>query len=73
MGYSNLIGVVAISAVGGVLVAAYGDMLTGYVIFHIAVAAFLLVSTESRGVIADVLFAVFWPIYVIVDWKAGRL
>lgn len=73
MGYSNLIGVITLGAIAGVLVAANTNLLIGYLVFHAIVAAFFAVSTASRGIIADVLFAVFWPIYLVIDWKAGKL
>lgn len=40
---------------------------------YIAIGLWLTLSTASRGFIADFLFTALWPVYIWVDWRAGRL
>jgi hypothetical protein len=52
--------------------------MTEYVFINLAIAYALVgiwfvASTKSRGLIADVLFGVFWIVYLYSDWKNGRL
>lgn len=43
------------------------------ILVWLAVGVWLVASTQSRGLFADVLFALLWPVYIYTDWRAGRL
>jgi hypothetical protein len=42
-------------------------------IAYALVGLWFVVSTRSRGFVADVLFGALWPLYWYSDWKSGRL
>ncbi len=32
---------------------------------------FFVLRSPSRGVVADILFGVLWPVYCYTDWRSG--
>jgi len=49
------------------------QFLLAALLIYAMIGIWLVIASKSRGVIADVLFAALWPVYVYTDWKAGLL
>lgn len=44
-----------------------------FCIIYLIIGATLTFLTQSRGLWADTIFTLLWPIYVYDDWRNGRL
>lgn len=42
-------------------------------VLYLWIGALLTFSTRSRGLRADILFTLLWPLYWYDDWRKGRL
>jgi len=47
------------------------EFLATIILLYVAVGVFLVCATRSRGVIADLIFGMFWPVFLYIDWKNG--
>lgn len=43
------------------------------VAIYFGIGLWFVFMTNSRGIVADALFALLWPLYWYDDWKNGRL
>lgn len=50
-----------------------GDALAIFAMAYACVSIFLIAASRSRGIVADILFGLLWPVYLYLDWKHGRL
>lgn len=42
-----------------------------FLIVYLLIGSFFVLMTQSRGIVADILFALFWPFYVYSYLKNG--
>jgi hypothetical protein len=40
---------------------------------YLSIGVWLTMNTRSRGMVADAIFILLWPLYWFDDWKNGRL